>query len=728
MSSSGIKRLIIIQDKKYDSLESAAKAFGKSRNTVDYRLLKGWSPEQAVGLVPPPVFASKNAGIPVQVEGHEFKNLKQAARHYHRAYTHVIEMLKKGRSIEQSLGLVKIQNSLQSKNPDLAKQWHPQKNLSLTPNDVSSGSGKKVWWKCSNNHEWQAVINSRNRGHGCSYCAGQRPTNDRNFATEYPELLEELDLTKNKNINPQNLSPRSPQKVWWRCKQNHSWQATIGNRTRKQYNNACPYCLNRKLCTENSLATLRPDIAQDWHPTKNESLTPNDVIAGGGVRVWWRCKHAHEWQTTVGARVNNGTGCPKCSLQTSRIEIAVYSEIQALFSDVAWREKIAGYECDILISDKKIGIEIDGVYWHRRCSDADLAKSKLFEASGIQLFRLREERLPLLSERDISFKWSDNVFPIIDRLISQILKFAKLDDSERLKLQGYVIRAQLVNEKFYRKIVACLPAPLPGLSLADKMPELAKEWAYDLNAPLVPEHFGPSANKSVWWRCKQEHIWKAVIQQRTFHRSGCRKCTLQTATIENSLLITRPELAKEWHSQKNKNLQIHSIYPQSNLKVWWLCSKGHEWKASPSTRFRGSDCSFCYGRYASASNNLAIMYPEILLEWDTVLNKGLNPSDFTPHVGKKIWWKCREGHSWQAIIYNRTKNKSGCPHCARNKSRKYSIDYFHEFANKRGGKCLSTEYLQCKTKIKMICKNGHKWETRADNILYEQKWCSSCID
>src|SRR5690349_1626838 len=98
------KRKIIIQHMEYESLESAAKAFGKSRNTIDYRLSKGWTPEQAVGLVPPPSFASKTPGIPVLVNGCEFKSIKKAAKHYSRAYTHVLEMLKKGRSIEQSLG------------------------------------------------------------------------------------------------------------------------------------------------------------------------------------------------------------------------------------------------------------------------------------------------------------------------------------------------------------------------------------------------------------------------------------------------------------------------------------------------------------------------------------------------------------------------------------------------------------------------------------------------
>lgn len=346
------KRTIVIQEKTYPSLESAAKAFGKSRNILNYRLSKGWTPEQAVGLMPPPNFAGQTAGIAVQVEGYKFKNLKAATKHYNRAYTHVIEMLKKGRSIEQALGLVPRYESLQSKKPELAKQWHPTKNIPLTPNDVSCGSGKKVWWTCSRNHEWNAVINSRNRGMGCPYCAGQKPTPERNFAKQYPELLKELDSVKNSNLDPEKLSPRASLKVWWKCHKGHSWQATIQNRTRKQYNNACPYCNNRKLCNDNSLAYLRPDIAQDWHPTKNNRLTPNDVIAGGGIKVWWICKHGHEWQATVGTRVNNSTGCPQCSLQTSRIEIAVYSEIHALFPDSIWQEKIEGYECDIYIKSK----------------------------------------------------------------------------------------------------------------------------------------------------------------------------------------------------------------------------------------------------------------------------------------------------------------------------------------------------------------------------------------
>ena len=60
--------------------------------------------------------------------------------------------------------------NLQIRNPPLAKEWHPQKNDGLTPKDVTPSSHKKVWWKCSKGHEWDALVSNRTRGRGCPYC------------------------------------------------------------------------------------------------------------------------------------------------------------------------------------------------------------------------------------------------------------------------------------------------------------------------------------------------------------------------------------------------------------------------------------------------------------------------------------------------------------------------------------------------------------------------------
>ena len=74
---------------------------------------------------------------------------------------------------------IKFENSLYYQRPDLLKDWNYEKNLSLTPKDVSIGSGKKVWWKCSKcGNEWEAKIFNRSNGTGCPYCYKNRITKD----------------------------------------------------------------------------------------------------------------------------------------------------------------------------------------------------------------------------------------------------------------------------------------------------------------------------------------------------------------------------------------------------------------------------------------------------------------------------------------------------------------------------------------------------------------------
>src|SRR5206468_207758 len=121
----------------------------------DYRLSKGWTPEQALGLEPRPSHAGRTPGVAVKVQGQEFANIKQAAKHFGRSYTYIFDRLKAGCTIEQALGLVKRTDSLQSEYSELARQWHPTKNASLTADAVTPHSGQKVWWLCPHGHEWK---------------------------------------------------------------------------------------------------------------------------------------------------------------------------------------------------------------------------------------------------------------------------------------------------------------------------------------------------------------------------------------------------------------------------------------------------------------------------------------------------------------------------------------------------------------------------------------------
>ena len=218
------------------------------------------------------------------------------------------------------------------------------------------------------------------------------------------------------------------------------------------------------------------------------------------------------------------------------------------------------------------------------------------------------------------------------------------------------------------------------------------------------------------------------MNSRTQQGTGCPACPrpVVLAPDQENLAVINPSLAREWHPEKNGDLRPKDIWPKSNRKVWWQCNKGHEWQALVASRAAGTNCPYCHGRYATKTNNLASKYPELLNEWDPGKNKGLNPSDFTPHVNKKVWWVCQKGHNWQATIYNRTKNKSGCPTCAQNANRRYTIEDFKSIARERGGDCLSKTYISSRKKLRFCCKENHTWETRADSILYTNKWCPVC--
>ena len=212
-------------------------------------------------------------------------------------------------------------NDFATTHPALAAEWHPTKNGDLTPQKISYGYDKKVWWLCTNGHEWQAAPKTRVRmGAGCPICANdvaQAGYND--LATLFPAVAAEWHPTKNGNLTPSQVVSGSHQTVWWRCSLGHEWRAEIVDRTRGT--NGCPYCGNKKvLAGFNDLASIEPEIAAEWHPTLNGALTPEMVTAGSNRKVWWLCPDGHVWRTAISNRTNakKRTGCPVCAGNVSQ--------------------------------------------------------------------------------------------------------------------------------------------------------------------------------------------------------------------------------------------------------------------------------------------------------------------------------------------------------------------------------------------------------------------------
>lgn len=204
--------------------------------------------------------------------------------------------------------------------PLLLKEWDYKKNseLGLFPEELPPGSNTYAFWICSKcGYEWKAPVARRNNGAGCRKCADKaNPDLKRKTLIEQGRglcnelLLEEWDYDLNTK-SPQEYTIGSKEKAHWICSRcSYKWMAAINSRNKGA---GCPACAgNIVVAGRNDLATMRPDLAQDWDYEKNVDIKPSQISYSSGQKCWWICPKGHEsYKATPSHRVN-GTGCPIC--------------------------------------------------------------------------------------------------------------------------------------------------------------------------------------------------------------------------------------------------------------------------------------------------------------------------------------------------------------------------------------------------------------------------------
>lgn len=263
--------------------------------TTHPEIAKEWHPTKNGNITPENVYNGSEKKVWWQcAKGHEWESqIKQ-------------RVVKKG---------CQICNSIATTHPDLITEWHLIKNIDISPTEFIAGSDKIVWWLCKKDptHEWQAGINKRVvRNQGCPACTGRIADNKKNLLVDFPIIASQWNYEKNCPLRPEQFRARSNKKVWWICTKNksHSYLTTISNRVQGF---GCSICAGRLVDISNSMQTLYPSIAKQWHPTKNGTLTPSDIVAGTNRKYWWKCEKGddHEWLSTGGNRIA-GKNCPIC--------------------------------------------------------------------------------------------------------------------------------------------------------------------------------------------------------------------------------------------------------------------------------------------------------------------------------------------------------------------------------------------------------------------------------
>ncbi len=620
-------------------------------------------------------------------------------------------------------------NDLASQCPELLKEWDYDKNA-IRPEEITSGSNRKVWWLCEKGHSWEANISNRKKGRGCPFCSGKRVIEGENdLCSLRPDLIKEWDFEKN-TIKPTEISAGSNKRVWWKCSKGHEWEVKICSRV--TLDTGCPYCSGRRAISgETDLATKHPELASEWNYNRN-TVTPSEVSSCSGKKFWWICPQGHEYDAVVYDRIN-GNGCPYCA---GKRVLKGYNDLATQYPDMAkewdfernafgpeeittgshkkvwWKCSKCGFSWKAVIYSRKNGNGCPGCSEEKRLlnhqeallknhgslyennkavlSEWDYSKNtvkptEVTAGSGIKAWWICNKGHSYIQRIDhktsgigcpICAREQSSSFPeqAVFYYIKQFFQDAVNGDRtliSPLELDIYIPEKRIAIEydgmPFHKDIDRDL---IKNRKCRDNNIELIR--IRDENCPVIKE--GKQYRHSFGDYDVLEEIIKDILRYLGIHKADIN-IERDTSEIlssylnkikENSFAFLYPDLLKEWDYERNGSLDPYTVPFGSNKKVWWVCNKGHEWQAAVSNR-RINSCPICSNKkLLMGYNDFATLNPDLMNEWNYSRNDqlGIDPTKILGANGTRVWWICARGHEWEATLNSRSTKKCGCPYCS----------------------------------------------------------------
>ena len=551
------------------------------------------------------------------------------------------------------------ENNLLAANPELSKQWNYEKNEGLKPEDFVPGSQIKVWWKCSRGHDYKSSIYNRNKRYtGCPKCHSNTSQFELRVYAELKGIFGDVkhqaqidsfesDIfldNYNVGIDYDSLYRHKQKKRIDFDKKKIEYFEEIGIVFIKIREEGLPTISNNEIYVEgleakieyikNLISLIESKIiltkkdkksVQDY--LKRNSFINNKLFLELLYRLPSPPKektlgYLHPELSGQWHNIKNGTLTPYGVAEKSNKSVwwicpegheyktNIYNRtVQKSGCVFCARKRITG-SSSLWATHPKIAKT-----WHPD-KNGDLRPSQVFSGTGKkvwwQCYKGHEWKAAPYTRKKHSCPYCSGIKTAIDD------------------------------------------------SIFNTNPTLMAEWHPTKNGDRTPKEFSQGSRFKAWWKCSKGHEWQAVIYSRVLR--GCPYCAGRLVTKKNNLKVKNPKLAAEWHPTKNGELNPEDILPSVKYMAWWLCKNGHEWQSTVNNRSKNLNCPHCIGKVASQYNNLKIDNPGLAKEWHPTKNGYLKPTEVTKGSGKKVWWKCSNGHKWEAVINSRNRGR-GCPFC-----------------------------------------------------------------
>lgn len=604
-------------------------------------------------------------------------------------------------------------NNLKMLNPTLAKMWNYKKNGNLKPEDVTVGSGKKIWWICNKGHEWQSSVNTASKAKGCPFCEGFHASKENNLQIANPQLAKQWNFEKNGELKPDDVTKLSSKKVWWICDKSHQWQARIADRHGK--GSGCPIC---KIGTSTSF----PEQALYYYFKKYYKQTENRYKYNGKYEIDIyipEINFAIEYDGIYfhkKLKKNSKYSLEKESvLKSSDLNLLTVKEIHdniplsyfkgnILYCNDRFSEKRMDdiiIKCFSYINENikaNANIDIDVNRDRLKIYNSYINEEKVKSAGSINPALLKEW----------NYKRNGTLTPFM----------FKINSTKKvwwICAKGHEWEASFNRRNNERGCPYCSGQRVcKDNSLSTVIPAVAKQWNYEKNGKLKPDDFTAGSGIKVWWKCEKGHEWEQKITCRN-RIKVCPYCSNQRASSEYNFTVSYPAIAEQWNYEKNGDIKPNDFTAGSGVKLWWKCHKGHEWEATINNRVNGSGCPYCSGHKVGKDNNLNVVCPELAKQWNYAKNGLLKPEDVSLMSFKKVWWICDKGHEFEARISDR--KKGGCPYCSGRKVGKdnnlcvVDPELAKQWNYEKNGELKPENFtVGSHTKVWWKCDKHHEWE------------------